>query len=332
MVARRLRWYLAGAATARAGDEMSGPAVLLLGFALTGAPAEGSALLASLTIAAATGGLLFGALLDRGRRPERLLAGTLAAYALGILALPFLVGRVPLAFVVPVALAAGLFSPAVAGGWTSQLPRTVSGPGLPRASAIDALTFSTASLAGPALAAVTSAWLGARAAVGISAGLVAIAAPAALSLAAPRPDPTTLPATTLPATPPAYRPPGLLRQLADGFTAIWNRRALRRATVTSGVSYLGIGMLLVCCPVIGKQRLGGSAHGALLISAMAAASSPRTPCSLVVPGMATPTGGSSSARSCSEPVWPRLPSPRAGSPCSRSRPAGPAEDSTKTPC
>ena len=42
--------------------------------------------------------------------------------------------------------------------------------------------------------------------------------------------------------------------------------------MTSAVSYAGIGMLLVCCPVLGAQRLGGAARGALLISAMAVAS------------------------------------------------------------
>ena len=98
---RGLRRYLAGAAAARAGDEMSGPALLLLGFAVTGRPETGSGLLASLTIAGAAGGPLFGALLDRSRRPDRLLAWTLAAYALGIVA---------------VQAAAGLAADAGAGG------------------------------------------------------------------------------------------------------------------------------------------------------------------------------------------------------------------------
>jgi hypothetical protein len=48
------------------------------------------------------------------------------------------------------------------------------------------------------------------------------------------------------------------------------RRPLLRATVTSAVSYAGIGMLIVCCPVLGAQRLGGATRGALLISAIAA--------------------------------------------------------------
>jgi hypothetical protein len=50
------------------------------------------------------------------------------------------------------------------------------------------------------------------------------------------------------------------------------RRALLRATVTSVVSYAGIGMLLVCCPLLGAQRLGDPARGALLISVIAVAS------------------------------------------------------------
>ena len=112
---RGLRRYLAGASAARAGDEMSGPALLLLGFAVTGRPQTGSGLLASLTIAGAAGGPLFGALLDRSRRPDRLLAGTLAAYALGIVAVQAAVGRLPMPVLATIALLAGLFSPAVAG-------------------------------------------------------------------------------------------------------------------------------------------------------------------------------------------------------------------------
>src|SRR5437764_1255444 len=149
---RGLRWYLAGAAAARVGDEMSGPALLLLGFAVTGRPGTGSALLASLTIAGAAGGPLFGALLDRSRRPDRLLAWTLVAYALGIVAVQAGAGRLPVPALAAIALLAGLFNPAVTGGWTAQLPRVVNGRELDRGSALDALTFSAASLAGPALA------------------------------------------------------------------------------------------------------------------------------------------------------------------------------------
>ncbi len=284
--------YLGGAAAARAGDEMSGPALLLFGLAATGRPAAGSELLASLTIAAAAGGPLFGALLDRSRRPARMLAGTLAAYVLGLAAIQAALGQVPMPLVVLVALACGLFNPAVAGGWSSQLPRLVPAPDLTRGSALDAMTYSVASLAGPALAALIAAGVGARWAVLAAAALVAVAMPAALSLPGPDPstarvlpgpDPSTarvLPgpdpstARVLPGPDPsaARRPAAAHRQVAAGFAEIVARRPLLRATATSVVSYVGIGMLLVCCPLLGAQRLGAPARGALLISAMAAAS------------------------------------------------------------
>ena len=256
---RGLRRYLAGAAAARAGDEMSGPALLLLGFAVTGRPGTGSGLLASLTIAGAAGGPLFGALLDRSRRPDRLLAWTLVAYALGIVAVAAAAGRLPMPALATIALLAGLFNPAVTGGWTAQLPRVVTGRELDRGSALDALTFSAASLAGPALAAGVAAGIGARAAVLTAAALVALAVPSACSLSRYRPGA-------------GQRRVALRRQMAAGFAAIADRRPLLRATVTSVVSYAGIGMLLVCCPLLGAQRLGDPARGALLISAIAVAS------------------------------------------------------------
>jgi MFS family permease len=257
-----LRRYLAGAAAARAGDEMSGPALLLLGFAVTGRPETGSGLLASLTIAGAAGGPLFGALLDRSRRPDRLLAWTLAAYALGIVAVQAAAGRLPMPALAAIALLAGLFNPAVTGGWTAQLPRVVTGRELDRGSALDALTFSAASLAGPALAAGVAAGIGARAAVLTAAGLVVLAVPSACSLSRYRP----------PAVGAGLHRVALRRQMAAGFAVIAVRRPLLRATVTSVLSYAGIGMLLVCCPPLGAQRLGDPARGALLISAIAVAS------------------------------------------------------------
>jgi MFS family permease len=264
---RTLWKYLGGTAVSRAGDEMTGPALLLAGFAVTGSPASGSALLAALTIAAAVGGPLFGVLLDRSPRPDRVLALTLTAYALGVIAIAATVGRLPVPLVVLIALAAGLFNPAVAGGWTSQLPRIVTGPALSRGFALDAMTYSVASLAGPALAALVAAGLGARTAVIVAAALVALAVPSARSLSRYPPAPSA-------ATPhrQAAPRPGPHQQVAAGFAAIATRRPLLRATVTSVVSYAGIGMLLVSCPVLGAQRLGGPARGALLISAIAAAS------------------------------------------------------------
>ncbi|NUV37576.1 MFS transporter, partial [Streptomyces sp. KAI-27] len=117
-----VRWFLAGGALARTGDELAGPALLLAGFAVTGSPATGALLLAALTVPAVLGGPLVGVLLDRAPRPGRLLAAALLLYALGLGLAAFGAGRAPVAVTLACAAAAGLFAPALAGGWSAQLP------------------------------------------------------------------------------------------------------------------------------------------------------------------------------------------------------------------
>ncbi|UMP04279.1 MFS transporter [Amycolatopsis sp. EV170708-02-1] len=249
----RLAAYLTGATVARTGDELSGPALLLLSMGVDGSAATGSALLAGLTISAAAGGPLLGALLDRSPRPGRLLAWALLAYAGGLGAVLALVG-LPAAIVV--AVAAGLLNPALAGGWTAQLPHVRGAIPLERASTLDAMTFTAASLAGPGLAGLVAAYAGAPAAVALAITLVAAAFPAAWSLPATDAKPT--------------RP--IRRQLADGFAVLFRNRALLRATATSTVSFVGIGIAVVCYPLLGAQRLGNPGFGALLLTVLAAAS------------------------------------------------------------
>ncbi|MGX4735911.1 MFS transporter [Kitasatospora griseola] len=169
---------------ARTGDEMSGPALLLAGFAAAGSTGEASALLAALTAASALGGPVLGVHLDRARHPGRLLARALALYAAGLLAVLAALGRIPLPAVLALAAATGLLGPALSGGWTAQLPRVAPPDRLPRANALDAMTYDTAALAGPALAGTVAATLGADAAVLLAAVLIAAALPAAWTLPA----------------------------------------------------------------------------------------------------------------------------------------------------
>ncbi|MCU1680776.1 MAG: hypothetical protein JWQ81_1515 [Amycolatopsis sp.] len=190
--------YLAGAAAARTGDELSGPALLLLGIAITGSASTASWLLAGLTASAALGGPALGAVLDHSPRPGRVLA-----YALGLYA-------------------------------------------------VDAMTFSTASLLGPGVAGLLSTVAGAPAALAVAVFLVTAALPAAWSL------PVRAVSTS------SWR-------LSAGFAGIWASRPLRRATATSMVSYVGVGMSVVCFPLLGLHELGGAGRGTLLMTAAAAA-------------------------------------------------------------
>lgn len=240
-----IRRYLVGATLARTGDELSGPALLLLG--LREGPHAGSALLAGLTVAAAVGGPAFGALLDRSPAPGRLLATALLGYAGGIALVSTAFGHLPLEAVVGVAMVTGLLNPAIAGGWTAQLP-AVAGPQLQKASRLDALTFTAAALAGPGVAGL----LGGPAGLATAVVLVAAAVPVAWAL--PRKRRTTR------------------TRLKDGFTVLVRNAPLRRATCASTLSCAGIGMVTVCYPLLGAAHLRGPADGALLLTVLATAS------------------------------------------------------------
>jgi MFS family permease len=245
--------YLIGATAARSGDESSGPALLLLGLSSSTA-VTGSTLLAGLTIAAAVGGPVLGAVLDRARSPGRVLAAALAGYAAGLALITVLFGRVPFALVLVTAALAGLLNPAVAGGWTAQLPALVAPERLPRASTLDAMTFTAASLAGPGLAGLLANLAGAPFALTVASVLVAAAVPVAWRL--PRR---------------AERPRNPGKPAAAALVLLRNR-PLRRTTVTTTLSYAGIGMAMVCYPVLGLHRLGGAGYGTLLLTVMAVAS------------------------------------------------------------
>lgn len=250
--------YLTGALAARTGDEMSGPALLLAGLAITGSASRAATLLAALTFSAAIGGPLIGLLLDRATRPGLFLAAALALYATALAVILTGLGHLPMPVTVAVALLAGLLGPALSGGWTSQLPRVVTPAALPRANALDAMTFDLAALTGPALAGLVADLFGAPISVAASIALICIALPAAWKL--PRiHDPARVDASFTPRT-----------DLMAGLRAITAAPSLARATAVSMVSMFGTGMLVTCTPRLGQQVLGGAGHGTVLLSAAAA--------------------------------------------------------------
>lgn len=230
---------------------------MLAGFALAGSTVEASSLLAGITISAAVGGPVIGALLDRAGRPGRLLAGALVLYAAGLGMILVGLGRLPFGVTILIAVVTGLLGPALSGGWTAQLPRVVLGEHLPRANALDAMTFSVASLAGPALAGGVAEALGAPSAVVVSVVLIALALPAAWMLPARQGRARGAQTTSV------------ISDLAAGMRIIAGRPPLARATLTSVVSCLAQGMLTACIPLLGERVLGGAGRGAVLLSCAA---------------------------------------------------------------
>ncbi|MFF9346840.1 MFS transporter [Streptomyces sp. NPDC014734] len=257
---------------------MSGPALMLAGFASAGSATDASSLLAGITVSAAVGGPVLGVLLDRAERPGRLLAGALVLYAAGLGAILAGLGRLPFAVVLLVAVPTGLLGPALSGGWTAQLPRVATGDRLSRANALDAMTFGVASLAGPALAGGTAQALGAPAAVVVSAALIGLAVPAAWML--PSGPGTPVPAgagstgvgsTGVGSTGVGSTGVGsVFGALTAGMRVIAGSPALARATLVSVVSCTAQGMLTACVVLLGERVLGGAGRGAMLLFCAAA--------------------------------------------------------------
>jgi len=236
---------------------MSGPALMLAGFAVAGSAVEASLLLAGLTISAAVGGPVLGVLLDRAGRPGRLLAGALVLYAAGLGMILVGLGWLPFGVTMLIAVVTGLLGPALSGGWTAQLPRLALGDRLPRANALDAMTFSVASLAGPALAGGVAEALGASSAVVVSVVLIALALPAAWIL------------PTRPGRARGAQTTSVISDLAAGTRVIVGRPFLARVTLSSVVSCVAQGMLTACIPLLGERVLGGAGRGAVLLSCAA---------------------------------------------------------------
>jgi MFS family permease len=246
--------YLFGALPARLGDEMSSQAILLMGLALTQSTVLGSMVLAALTLSAAIGGPLLGAVLDRSPHPGRVLTYALGLYAIGIGCIGLSLGRVPFGVSVAIALTSGFLMPAISGGWSSRLKSFVAEEQMARASAIDATTFNIAGLAGPAIAGLIAALFGAHWVIIILIILLLTALPMAWSL----------PKKVLSRSPDRATP--FIQDVIVGLKVIAHNKKLFRITLTSVVSYMGIGMLWVVYPLVGRDVFGNTGYGGLLAS------------------------------------------------------------------
>ncbi len=245
--------YLTGALPARLGDAMSDQVILLSSLAITGSIKAGSTAIAGLTLSVIIGAPLLGTLLDRSsRHPGKILAITMGLYAVGVAALSFSLGHVPIWATVGIALLTGLFMPAISGGWSSRLKSFIPHKHLAQAGTIDAMTFNIAGLVGPAIAGIIAIVFGAPWAIAVLVAVFLAALPAAWTL--PR-DKTHI----------AHRT-NFTKEFVRGLSTIRENKKLLRAVSVTAVCYMGIGMLWVLFPLLGKEALGKAGYGGILSS------------------------------------------------------------------
>ena len=163
--------FWCAATLARVANEMAAVGVVLYVLDRTGSAAWAGATLAAITLPSIVTGPILGAWLDRGgRRLEAIrLDQAVSAGSLALVAV--LAGEAPDALLPLVALPAGVTFPLSTGGFSSLIPSYVDASLRVQANALEASSYNTAIVAGPALAGALATAIDPLAAVLVQIGL-----------------------------------------------------------------------------------------------------------------------------------------------------------------
>jgi MFS family permease len=249
--------FLLAATLARLASEMFPVAAVLLVLDRTGRAGLAGAVVAATTLPAVVTGPVLGAWLDRTGRRRVALAANQVLLAASLLAMLAAAGHSSGWVLVALAGVAGLTGPLATGGYTSMIPLLVPEPLLARANALEASSFNTAAIAGPAVAGAVAASAGPGGAVLAEAALAALALPAIARL--PR---VAAHAGDHPAT--------LAAAIRQGLGHLARTPVLRGVTVATAVGMLGSGLLTLALPFWAEQLGVGRAAAGYLWAALEA--------------------------------------------------------------
>ena len=247
--------FFAAATSARVADEMFSVAVVLYVLDRTGSAVIAGATVACVTFPSLITAPLLGGWLDlTGRRRFAMICDQLLA-ASGLTLLLFLPGTLPDAAIPALGLIVGLTYPLSFGGFTSLIPAVVPEDLLAPANALEATSFNTAMIAGPALAGTIVAAFGPAEAVMVE--IVLTVAALGLILRIPGLD-----------RPPRRNFASLAQVVRAGLLHLVRTPPLLGATLIGGIGLAGLGLLTVTFPFFAVEHLdaGRGAAGALWAS------------------------------------------------------------------
>ena len=250
----------AAATSARVADEMFSVAVVLHVLDRTGSVVVAGIAVASVTLPSLITAPLLGGWLDlTGRRRFAMISDQILA-ATGLTLLLLLPGNVPDAAIPFMGLVIGLTYPLSFGGFTSLIPVIVPEDLLAPANALEATSFNTALIAGPALAGTI---------VAVSNPATAITVEIVLTLAA---------LVLILRIPGLNRPPkhdfaSLGAVVKAGLLHLVRSPLLRGATLAGAIGLGGLGLLTVTFPLYAVEQLGADRGAAGYLWAAFAAGS-----------------------------------------------------------
>lgn len=251
-----MRPLFTASTTARLANEAARVAVVLLVLERTGSPALAGAVVGALTFPALVTGPLLGAWLDRTRRRRRAFVANQVLLLASLTALLAVTGDAPAGVVLALALAGGLTSPVLTGGFTGLIAPLLPARLLRRAYGAEATSYNVAGVTGPAMAGTVAGLFGAGTAVAAAAALSALALVAVLRV--PMPNPAL-----------AAGAPSLWRTVLAGLQLLVRTPALRSVTAATTIAFAGMGAMPVVYPLLAVELGAGAAAAGLLFSTFA---------------------------------------------------------------
>ena len=245
----RLSQYAVASILVRLADEGARVALALLALQHNGSTATAGVLVAALLVPHVLAAPTVGMLADRARQPRVVVATAAMGFAAALLFTGLWFGRLPLAVSVLVLLAGGCCGPALTGALSSLLPALVPHTGLPRAFGLDALTYNSAGIVGPAVAAVVAG------ATSPNLGIYALSGCAALGGAL---------IALLPVPPRPERSPAARTNVLTGIRYLARNRVLAVVTGATTLGQIGMGALPIITALIAEQHQHTAAAGWLL--------------------------------------------------------------------
>jgi predicted MFS family arabinose efflux permease len=241
--------FYATATITRLVDEMLGVAVVLLILDRTDSAALAGLTIAAVTLPSIVTGPLLGAWLDRSASRRWLMIADQVLAAISIVLIVLLTGNAP-DFVVPlVALIAGITWPLSFGGFTSLIPVIVPDRLLSQANALEATSFNTAIIGGPALAGTLCALFSPEASLILEAVLTLAVIALIVRIKAMDREPER-----------EARELGEI--LRDGLGHLARTPPLRGVSVAAALSLGGLGLLTVAFPFFAVDHLGSERSAA----------------------------------------------------------------------
>lgn len=244
--------YFTSAVMARLANEGLRLALILTAAATPAGLKLGGLLVAAFLIPSIVAAPFVGRMADLSSKPTRLYAMAFAFHGLMILLCGLSIGVTPAPVTLLIAVAGGSVGPLLMGGLSSLLGTIVPQPMLPRAYAMDVVTYNVSAILAPAVVAAVAGLVSPLASLMLLGALMMVASLIVLRLPIKGKQDRAVIAVPSP---------------IDGFKALWSITPLRSTVVATSLASVSMGILPIAATMLADTTF--NVNAGVLLSTMA---------------------------------------------------------------